>query len=262
MVGVIAHQGRHVEGDREPRLAVVEQVVEALVGLLDRAEAGELAHRPEPPPVHRLIRPPRERELAGAADRRVGVGGGVVRRVERLDRAGRRSSRSPPPAPAAARPPPRRAAAKASLFPARPPSELQALHLEQLLDREAPVLAAVAGLLVAAERRQRVVGAAVDLDLAGADPPGDGDRPLRGRPTRRRLPARSRCRWRSAPRRRRPRRAGSPAPARRSPPGRSSSPASPRRRRSGGRSSRARAPRAARRRRSAASRPPPRPCSM
>ena len=49
VVGVVAHQGRHVEGGREAGLAVVEQVVEALVGLLDRAEAGELAHRPEPP---------------------------------------------------------------------------------------------------------------------------------------------------------------------------------------------------------------------
>ena len=49
VIGVVAHQGRHVEGGREPGLAVVEQVVEALVGLLDRAEPGELAHRPEPP---------------------------------------------------------------------------------------------------------------------------------------------------------------------------------------------------------------------
>ena len=55
VVGVVAHQGRHVEGGREPGLAVVEQVVEALVGLLGGAEAGELAHRPEPAPVHRGV---------------------------------------------------------------------------------------------------------------------------------------------------------------------------------------------------------------
>ena len=74
VVGVVAHQGRHVEGGREPGLAVVEQVVEALVGLLDRAEAGELAHRPEPAPVHRRVGPAGERVLAGVADRRLGVG--------------------------------------------------------------------------------------------------------------------------------------------------------------------------------------------
>ena len=52
VVGVEAHQGRHVEGRRRPGLAVVEQVAEARVGLLDGPEAGELAHRPEPPAVH------------------------------------------------------------------------------------------------------------------------------------------------------------------------------------------------------------------
>ena len=56
VVGVEAHQRRHVEGRGQPRLAVIEQVAEALVGLLDGAEAGELAHRPEPAAVHRRIR--------------------------------------------------------------------------------------------------------------------------------------------------------------------------------------------------------------
>ena len=55
VVGVVAHQRGHVERGREPGLAVVEQVVEALVGLLAGAEAGELAHRPQPPAVHRLV---------------------------------------------------------------------------------------------------------------------------------------------------------------------------------------------------------------
>ena len=49
---------------REARLAVVEQVAEALVGLLGGAEAGELAHRPQPPAVHRRVHAARERELA------------------------------------------------------------------------------------------------------------------------------------------------------------------------------------------------------
>src|SRR3954451_19756210 len=65
----------------------------------------------------------------------------------------------------------------------REASELEALHLQQLLDGEPAVLAAVAGLLVAAERGHRVEGAAVDLDLAGADAAGDADRAvLVGRP--------------------------------------------------------------------------------
>ena len=36
MVGVVAHQRRHVERRRQPRLPVIEQVAEALVGLLGR----------------------------------------------------------------------------------------------------------------------------------------------------------------------------------------------------------------------------------
>jgi hypothetical protein len=41
--------------------------------------------------------------------------------------------------------------------------------LEQLFDSLASVLAAVAGLAVAAERGERIEGAAVDLDLTRAD---------------------------------------------------------------------------------------------
>src|SRR3954467_2276352 len=51
--------------------------------------------------------------------------------------------------------------------------ELQRLRLEELLEAELAELAAVAGLLVAAERRQRIEAAAVDLDLAGADLPSN-----------------------------------------------------------------------------------------
>src|SRR3954451_14270177 len=56
----------------------------------------------------------------------------------------------------------------------RPPLQLHRLDGEELLEAEAAQFPAVAGLLVAAERRQRVEGAAVDLDLAGAQPPGHG----------------------------------------------------------------------------------------
>ena len=85
VVGVVAHQGRHVEGGREPGLAVVEQVVEALVGLLDGAEAGELAHRPQPPPVHRGVGAAGEGIGAGLADPLLGVALEVGLGVERLD---------------------------------------------------------------------------------------------------------------------------------------------------------------------------------
>jgi hypothetical protein len=66
---------------------VVEQVAEALVGLLRGAEAGELPHRPQPAPVHVLVHAARERVLAGTPDlagvREVGLG------VQGLDRLAR-----------------------------------------------------------------------------------------------------------------------------------------------------------------------------
>ena len=87
VVGVEAHQARHVEGGREARLAVVEQVAEARVCLLDRAEAGELAHRPQAPAVHRLVHAARVRELAGLAEVALGIPAPqVLLGIERLDR--------------------------------------------------------------------------------------------------------------------------------------------------------------------------------
>ncbi len=86
VVGVEAHQRGHVEGGREARLPVVEQVVEALVGLLGRSEARELPHRPQPPAVHRRVDAARERVLAGVADVSLGIGlGAVLLGVEGLD---------------------------------------------------------------------------------------------------------------------------------------------------------------------------------
>src|SRR3981189_1292701 len=63
MVGVVAHQGRLVEGRSQAGHAVLQQVLEALVRVLRRSESGELAHRPQPPPVHARLRPPRVGEL-------------------------------------------------------------------------------------------------------------------------------------------------------------------------------------------------------
>src|SRR5205823_1201719 len=48
--------------------AVLEQVLEALVGVLGRAEARELPHRPEPPAVHARLRAARVREAAGETE--------------------------------------------------------------------------------------------------------------------------------------------------------------------------------------------------
>ena len=86
VVGVVAHQRRHVEGRREARLPVVEEVAEALVRLLGRPEAGELAHRPELPAVHRRVDAARERIDARVAQVSLVVHADGLRRVERLVR--------------------------------------------------------------------------------------------------------------------------------------------------------------------------------
>ena len=65
-VRVVAHLGRQVERDRQPGLALLEQVAEPAVGLLGGGEAGVLAHRPEAAPVHRRLDAPGERVLARA----------------------------------------------------------------------------------------------------------------------------------------------------------------------------------------------------
>ena len=47
MIGVAAHQRRQVEGDAQAGAAGGDQFLVAGVGLLGRAEAGELPHRPQ-----------------------------------------------------------------------------------------------------------------------------------------------------------------------------------------------------------------------
>ena len=67
-----------------PVLAGLEQVAEARVGLLDGAEARELAHRPEPAAVHRRVDAARERDSPGKPSFSVGVEAReVLGRVER-----------------------------------------------------------------------------------------------------------------------------------------------------------------------------------
>ena len=44
---VVTIEGRHVKGDREARLSLRQQILEAFVGLFGGAEAGKHAHRPQ-----------------------------------------------------------------------------------------------------------------------------------------------------------------------------------------------------------------------
>ena len=86
VVRVVAHQGGHVEGGREAGLAVLEQVAEPPVGLLGGAEAGELAHRPGPAAVHRLVDAAGERVAAGITQVAVVVDRRRLGRIQRLQR--------------------------------------------------------------------------------------------------------------------------------------------------------------------------------
>ena len=78
VVGVVAHERRHVEGDRQPGLALREQVLKARVGVLGRAEPREHPHRPQPASVHRWMDAAGKRILAG----RPTCGAGIVRRFD------------------------------------------------------------------------------------------------------------------------------------------------------------------------------------
>ena len=62
---------------------MVEQIAEALVGLLGGTEAGELADGPQAPAVHRRVDPARERVGAGQPD--LLTRGKIDLRVQRAD---------------------------------------------------------------------------------------------------------------------------------------------------------------------------------
>ena len=101
MIGVVAHQRRHVERRREPRLPVLEQIPEPLVRLGRRPEPRELAHRPQPAPIHGRVDAARERELPRIAEVAPVVDPDALRRVQRLvldPRDGREQPRPPAPA--------------------------------------------------------------------------------------------------------------------------------------------------------------------
>ena len=94
VVGVEAHQRRHVERDRQAALAVLEQEPVSRVRLGGRSEPGELPHRPQPPAVHRRVHAPRERVLAGRPSREAGSKPRGPRAGTRVRAARRRASRT------------------------------------------------------------------------------------------------------------------------------------------------------------------------
>ena len=65
MVAVVAHQRGQIEGDRQSAAAVRQQIFVALVGLLRRGEAGELAHGPHLAAIAGGVNAARVRRLAG-----------------------------------------------------------------------------------------------------------------------------------------------------------------------------------------------------
>ena len=68
VVRIAPHQRRQVERDAEAGAARREQRLVARVGLLGRAEAGELPHRPELAAVAGGVDAARVRKLAGIAE--------------------------------------------------------------------------------------------------------------------------------------------------------------------------------------------------
>jgi len=68
VVGVTAHQRRHVERDGQSAAPAVQDHLVALVGLLGIAEAGELTDRPCASAVSGRVQTACERELARPAD--------------------------------------------------------------------------------------------------------------------------------------------------------------------------------------------------
>jgi len=86
MIGVDAHQRRHVERRRQSCLSFVDQIVKALVGLFCGAKASELSHRPRSSAVHRRIWTASVRWFAGKAEVLFEIKiGDIVRRIEPID---------------------------------------------------------------------------------------------------------------------------------------------------------------------------------
>jgi len=79
MIGVIAHQRRKVKRDRESCLTLLKKIAIAFIGFFGSSEAAELAHRPEPATVHRLVNAPRVGRFSRLTQvaRRIEIGNAV-----------------------------------------------------------------------------------------------------------------------------------------------------------------------------------------
>ena len=86
VVGVVSHQGRHVEIGGQSRLALLDQILEPLVGIGAGPEARDLAHGPPSAPIHGGIGTPGEGIPAGQTDVLQGDILNVQRRIDPLDR--------------------------------------------------------------------------------------------------------------------------------------------------------------------------------
>ncbi len=86
MVGVVSHQRREIERDREARLPVLEEELVACVRVAGAAEAGELPHRPQFAAIAGRVDAARERIGARNAERRHVARVLIGRAEERLHR--------------------------------------------------------------------------------------------------------------------------------------------------------------------------------
>ncbi len=86
MVGVVAHQRRHVEIHRKPRLSLSDQILKTPISVGTGTKAGDLAHRPQAPAIHRRVRATRKGILTRQADILERGLGAVERGIHTLER--------------------------------------------------------------------------------------------------------------------------------------------------------------------------------
>ena len=85
-IGVVAHLGRQVKGNRKTRSPVCDQLAIAGIGLRGGAEARVLAHGPRPGGVHRRVDAPRVGIVAGLTERKIRIEfGEILRPVDGLE---------------------------------------------------------------------------------------------------------------------------------------------------------------------------------
>ena len=85
-IGVVAHLGGQVKGNRKTRSPVCDQLAIAGIGLRGGAEARVLAHGPRPGGVHRRVDAARVRIVAGLTERKIRIEfGEILRPVDGLE---------------------------------------------------------------------------------------------------------------------------------------------------------------------------------